>query len=214
MDLQRLDVSNASVPAGDRNVASKWAGHENEIIARYVDQNQTLDDIRKFMKDNHGLEARCVCKLGSIDLLVANISAIHSLSQYKKRFRGLKNLKVHEWIAVIEEVERRSIAGIPSEVYLYGKPIGKIRLQEKKRRYRKKADEPSIRRGELCLLEFLAVVSLKLIVYICLYTDAQKVMIGRDPRDRIAVLPVPHNSPSQVRLSPMEAASMSKNLCS
>jgi hypothetical protein len=74
----------------------------------------------------------------------------HSLSQYKKRYAGYKNLKGDEWIEVFKEVEKRKNLGKDSEVYLYRRLVGKAKLQQKRRRYNK-TQKSDIRRGQKLL---------------------------------------------------------------
>ena len=76
-----------------------------------------------------------------------NIMGLHSIRQYKKRFSGYKNLKAHEWIAVVEEVRNRAMRGIDSEVCLYGRPIDRERIKREAWRYGNKTPTKGSRRG-------------------------------------------------------------------
>jgi hypothetical protein len=71
----------------------------------------------------------------------------YSIRQYKKRFSGYKNLKSYEWIAVVEELQKRAKRGIDSEVYLHGRPIDRERIKREVRRYGNRAVKKGSKRG-------------------------------------------------------------------
>ncbi|KAF8851274.1 ankyrin [Acephala macrosclerotiorum] len=94
--------------AQDVDTAINWEHYEAEILSQYVDQNHTLEATMAHMRSTYGLNAR--------------------------RFCGYKNLKTHEWIAVVEEVRNRAMRGIDSGVCLHGRPIDRERVKREVRR--------------------------------------------------------------------------------
>jgi hypothetical protein len=72
---------------------------------------------------------------------------VYSIRQFKRRFSGYKNLKAHEWVAVVEEVRNRAIRGIDSEVYLHGRAIDRERVKREVRRRGNDAQTDASRRG-------------------------------------------------------------------
>ncbi|KAF4630479.1 hypothetical protein G7Y89_g7654 [Cudoniella acicularis] len=120
----------------------------NQSYDIFRGQNHTLEETRTHMKSKYGLNA--------------------SLRQYKRRFSGLKNLKAHEWIAVVEEVRNRAMRKIDSEVCLYSKPIDRGRVKREVRRYGNKPQTELSRR----------------------------VVIGRSARDKISIRTPLRRSPS------------------
>ncbi|KAF2684590.1 ankyrin [Lentithecium fluviatile CBS 122367] len=129
----------------DKIIASEWECHHDEIVWGYVDQNQTLPEVKEYMKNRYEFDKSF---LTSIEL--------HSLAQYKKRYAGYKNLGANDWMEIFEEVEKRQSLGKDSEVYLYGRLIEKARFERNKARYnpvarkgdkRRDAPKPVIGRG-------------------------------------------------------------------
>jgi hypothetical protein len=57
-------------------------------------------------------------------------------------------MKAHEWIAVVEELRKRSKRGIDSEVCLSGRPIDKKRVKREIRRYGNKTLTKGSERGK------------------------------------------------------------------
>lgn len=72
---------------------------------------------------------------------------LSSMRQFKRRFCGYKNLKTHEWIAVVQEVRNRAMRGVDSEVCLHGRPIDRERIKREVRRRGNSAQTEASRRG-------------------------------------------------------------------
>lgn len=113
-----------------------------------------------------------------------------SLRQYKRRFSGLKNLKTHEWIAVVEEVRNRATRRIDSEVCLYGRPIDRERLKREVRRYGKMSQTEESRRGNAHL------PPVTFLVFEIVTNQYLLVVLSRSCRDRISIRTPLSRSPS------------------
>jgi hypothetical protein len=132
----------------DEDTTINWEPHEAEILSRYVGQNHTLENTMAYMSRTYGLKATYAPPDSRADFQCTNIIGLYSIRQYKKRFSGHKNLKAYEWIAVVEELQKRAKRGIDSEVYLYGRPIDRERIKREVRRYGNRTVTKGYKRGK------------------------------------------------------------------
>ncbi|KAF7546545.1 hypothetical protein G7Z17_g8345 [Cylindrodendrum hubeiense] len=92
-----------------------WKLYEQDIIRWYLDDDMTAKETLKRLNDTHHL----------------------SVTQFKSKFGGLKNLRSDEWIAVIHEIRKREARGTASVVYLHGKRLKLDSTVRAVRRYSK-----------------------------------------------------------------------------
>ncbi|KAK4457279.1 ankyrin repeat-containing domain protein [Cladorrhinum samala] len=96
------------MPPGPGANALDWQKHENEILDLFISQNKSWANVTKHMSEKHGFNA--------------------TERQYKHRFRGLKNVKEHEWRYIDSEIQRRAALGKGSLPYLYDRPLPASRV--------------------------------------------------------------------------------------
>ncbi|KEZ43254.1 Uncharacterized protein SAPIO_CDS4950 [Scedosporium apiospermum] len=94
-----------------------WEPYREEIISRYVKQNQTAEATVKYLEERHGLRV--------------------TLRQFKYQFDGYKKLSADDWKGtVLPAVMKRRLEGKESDVYFRGEKLSPKRVRREQDRYR------------------------------------------------------------------------------
>ncbi|KAE8446566.1 hypothetical protein EG329_011898 [Mollisiaceae sp. DMI_Dod_QoI] len=107
-----------------------WAAScEDEIVRQYVDGAKTIREMLEYLQEKHGI----------------------TVTQFKSKFGGLKNLRADEWKAVIKKIHQRQNQGKASDVYLNGRKLDPKRIMREVRRYSKHCNEESLAEKGSCI---------------------------------------------------------------
>ncbi|KPM42439.1 hypothetical protein AK830_g4093 [Neonectria ditissima] len=101
-----------------------WTPYEREVINVHVNGPKTAKDTLAYLRQKYGINA--------------------TISQFKRKFGGKRNLRADEWKVVISKVRERKAEGKASAVYLHGRQLEPERVTRETQRYLNKTEVKSL----------------------------------------------------------------------